>query len=84
MPSPIPSERKLAARVAAHTRWASIDDRAEATRPAREAFMARFERQADPDGLLTPADKERRAQHLASAYFARLSLASARARRGAE
>lgn len=83
MPSEIPSERSIAGRIAAHTRWAQVEDPTEATRPAREAFLARFERQADPDGSLSPTERRRRAQHLRSAYFARLALKSAKARRKA-
>jgi hypothetical protein len=56
------------------------DPRATTAR-ARAAFLARFERQADPEGLLTPDERERRAQQLRSAYFAQLALASAKARR---
>jgi hypothetical protein len=48
---------------------------------ARAAFLAAFERQADPKGELPAAERERRAQQLRSAYFARLALASAKARR---
>jgi hypothetical protein len=51
------------------------------TAKARAAFLARFERQADPEGLLPSAERQRRAQQLRSAYFAQLALASAKARR---
>ena len=75
-----PSERALRARMAAHAMHGRHDARA-TTAKARAAFLARFEQQADPDGLLTPAERERRAQQLRSAYFAQLALASAKARR---
>lgn len=45
--------------------------------------MERFEREVDPDGVLTPAERARRADHARKAHFARLSLASARSRRRA-
>jgi hypothetical protein len=51
------------------------------TANARAAFLTRFEREADPDGLLPPAERQRRARQLRSAYFARLALAAATARR---
>jgi hypothetical protein len=70
----------LAARVAAHTRWAQTDNRTAATAPARMAFLARFERQVDPGSQLTPLERARRADHARKAYFARLALASARSR----
>jgi hypothetical protein len=48
---------------------------------ARAVFLAQFERQVDPDGLLPSAERRRRAEQLRSAHFARLALASAKARR---
>ena len=75
-----PAERTLRARLAAHAMHGRHDARA-TTAKARAAFLARFEQQADPDRLLTPAERERRAQQLRSAYFAQLALASAKARR---
>lgn len=47
-------ERTQAARIAAHASWAVTPDREVRTRPARAAFLARFERQVDPDNLLSP------------------------------
>jgi hypothetical protein len=75
-----PSERALRARLAAHAMHGRNDAR-ETTAKARAAFLASFERQADPEGHLPPAERQRRAQQLRSAYFARLALASAKARR---
>jgi hypothetical protein len=75
-----PAERSLRARIAAHAMHA-CNDPAEITAKARAAFLGRFEREADPDGVLPPEERRRRAEHLRSAYFARLALASAKARR---
>jgi hypothetical protein len=75
-----PAERSLRARLAAHSMHARHDAR-ETTAKARATFLARFEREVDPDGTLPPQERARRAEHARSAYFARLSLASARARR---
>src|SRR5207237_6890331 len=44
------------------------------TRKAREAFAARFEREVDPDGLLSPDERTRRADGARRAYFTRLAL----------
>jgi hypothetical protein len=77
-PGLTPAERTLRARLAAHAMHGRHDVRA-TTAKARAAFLARFEQQADPEGLLTPAERERRAQQLRSAYFAQLALASAKA-----
>ena len=47
-------DRVLRARIAAHLLHAQISDEAEHTAPARAAFLSRFEREVDPDGLLDP------------------------------
>ncbi len=75
-----PSQRSLRARIGAHALHASHDSR-ELTAPARAAFSARFEAEVDPDGILPEAERKRRADHARKAYFTRLALASARARR---
>ena len=46
-------------------------------------MLDRFEREVDPNGELTPAERARRAGHARKAYFTRLSLKSAQARRRA-
>jgi hypothetical protein len=43
--------------------------------------MAKFEREVDPDGSLDPHERAVRAEHLRKAYFQRLALKSAKARR---
>ena len=75
-----PAERSLRARIAAHTRWAT-DDPVAATEPARRAFLASFDYQVDPDGVLSPAERARRSESLRKAHFARMALKSAQARR---
>lgn len=70
----------LGGKIGAHRRWATTDDRTEATEAPRKAFMSRFERDADPDGTLSGPERAARAEHLRKAYFARLSLMSAQAR----
>ena len=75
-----PGERALRARIAAHAMHARHDAR-QTTAKARAAFLASFERQSDPEGRLPAAERQRRAQQLRRAYFARLALASAKARK---
>jgi hypothetical protein len=75
-----PSQRSLRARIAAYTLHATHDARV-TTQPAREAFLARFEREVDPDGSLPVAERRRRAEAAKRAYFSRLALRSAKARR---
>jgi hypothetical protein len=75
-----PVERSLRARLAAYALHAQRDSR-ETSAAGRAAFLARFEREVDPDGTLDEAERQRRAAQARSAYFTRLSLAAAKARR---
>jgi hypothetical protein len=75
-----PSQRALRTRIAAYTLHATQDARV-TTQPARDAFLARFEREVDPDGSLPVAERRRRAEAAKRAYFSRLALRSAKARR---
>ena len=75
-----PAERSLLARQAAHTMHAEHDAQ-EITAKARASFLAKFEREVDPDGVLSLEERRRRAEHLRRAHFARLARASARVRR---
>ena len=81
MPTTEPADRHLAASVAANARWAHEPDRAAATSAGRAAFNARFHDEVDPDRLLSPTERARRAENARRAYYARLALASAKARR---
>jgi hypothetical protein len=67
-------------RIGAFTLHATHDPH-ETTRKAREAFDKRFHDEVDPDRTLPAAERERRAKYARRAYFARLSLKSAQARR---
>ncbi len=89
------SERTMIARLAAHEKWAKCENPTEATAAARRAFQTKFQEAADPDGSLRRAienatgveydtliaDLRRRVEHARKAYYTRLALASARARR---
>jgi hypothetical protein len=76
-----PAERKLHASLAAHESWARTADPSARTAAAREAFIKQFEAQVDPDGVLSPAERRRRAEHARKAHYKRLALKSAQARR---
>lgn len=76
-----PNDRVLQARIAAHASWARTVDRAARTAKARAAMASTFERQVDPDGVLTPEERAVRAEHARKAHFTRLALKSAQARR---
>lgn len=75
------SERTLRSQIAAHDSWATTPDRNARTANARKAMLDKFEGQVDPDGTLTPAERTKRAEHARKAYFKRLALKSAQARR---
>lgn len=79
-PGLTPAQRSLRARMGAYALHATHDPR-ETTKAARDAFMARFERQVDPEGRLSPAERHRRAEAAKKAYFTGLALRSAKARR---
>lgn len=70
-----PTERRLAASIAAHESWAATLDRSARTAPARRALDAKFREAAGGDPV--------RAEHLRRAYFQRLALRSAQSRRKA-
>lgn len=73
MPGHGAAERKLIASIAAHDSWAQTPDRAARTAPGRATFEQKFLDQAGGDPV--------RAANLRSAYFKRLALKSAQARR---
>jgi hypothetical protein len=75
-----PEQRSLRGRLAAHESWAVTVDPSARTAPARAAFLDRFEREVDPDGVLDPAERARRAEHAKKSYFLRLAFRSAKAR----
>jgi hypothetical protein len=70
----------VAVSIAAHARWAKHDPHEHAAK-MQAALRARFEREADPDGTLAPAERQRRAEQLYKAHMAKLAFESAKARR---
>ena len=75
MPAQSQADRSLIARIAAESSWAVTENRSARTAPARAAQDAKFLEQANGDPV--------RAAHLRKAYYARLALKSAQARRKA-
>ncbi|MBV9652146.1 MAG: hypothetical protein JO296_18680 [Pseudonocardiales bacterium] len=73
------AQRKLRAQIAANTRW-SKEDPAPTGLRGQAGLLARFEREVDPQGILTPAERIRRAQAARRAHMQRLALASSKAR----
>jgi hypothetical protein len=68
-----PAERTLRAQIGAHDSWAKTENRSARTAKARQAFQDRFLTEAGGD--------PKRAEHLRKAFYARMSLKSAQARR---
>ena len=69
----------MRARIGAYSLHAKYDSK-ETTRSARSAFLARFEREVDPDSKLSVEERDRRATMARKAYFQKLALKSAQAR----
>ena len=81
--SETPNERSLRARLAAYSKWAQTDP-VEGTAPARAkgpSSLAYFERMVDPNRELPELERRRRAEAQRKAYFTKLALLSAQARR---
>lgn len=75
------AQRSRRARIAAHASWAVTADRKARTASGTAAFLARFERQVDPDGALPAEVRQVMARHARTAYMLRLAERSAAARR---
>jgi len=75
-----PEQRSLRARAGAHAVHARYDSR-EITAAAKAAFYARFEDEVDPERILDPDERARRAKHAMQSHMAVLAMKSAKARR---
>lgn len=73
----------MRSRIGAYKSWATTEDRPARTAPARRASLERFEREVDPDGILTPQERAIRAEYARKAYMLTLALKSAVSRRRA-
>jgi len=69
----------LSGRLGAYRLHATHDPH-ETTAAARAAFRAKFEHEVDPDGILDPTERARRAEYARRAHFAWLAYRSAKAR----
>jgi hypothetical protein len=68
-------------RIGAHVSWSHTVDRAARTEPGRKGFLAKFEREVDPEGVLAESERVRLAEHARKAYMQKLALISAARRR---
>lgn len=67
------SQRSQRAKIAASARWAK-GDRVAGTQAARDAFMARFEDEVDPERVLPVSERARRAESARRAHFQRMAF----------
>ncbi len=74
-----PDEMARRGRIGAYARLSKYDS-ADLTAPARAAFLDKFEQAVDPDGILPPQERQRRATYARKAHFIRLARLSAAAR----
>lgn len=68
-----PGQRTQRASIAALTRWSREDPAAGAVR-GQAGLLAKFERQVDPRGELTPTERQRRAVCARRAHMQRLAF----------
>lgn len=76
------AEHALNGKLGAHTRWgrASRADRQRQANALAEGLQAKFEAEADPEGVLSPQERAEKADHLRRAHLLRASRAAAAAR----
>jgi hypothetical protein len=77
---PYKNGHAMAGALGAHKSWANTKDRTARTEPGRQGLMEKFRREVDPEGKLSPAEREKRAENAKKAFFLDLALKSARAR----
>ena len=75
-----PTERTLRGRIGAYALHAQRDAK-ETTAKARATFLQKFEVEVDPEGVLAPDERHRRAQAARKCYFAKLGLMAAKKKR---
>lgn len=73
--------KNINARIAAEISWARTSDRSARTRPARQAFLKKFEKEVDPNGTLPPEERHRRANHALRAHMLRIRKRGLQTRR---
>lgn len=74
------ADHAINGRIGAHISWARTPTKAARTRrtePGREGLLAKFGREVDPDGVMSPEDRDRAAEHLRSAHMSRIAKISA-------
>lgn len=75
-----PEERSLRGRIGAHAQHAKHPIE-KTTAAGLAAAFSRFEKEVDPEGVLDPKERRRRANHAQREHMLRISLLSAKARK---
>lgn len=81
MAHPDPQRRRQIARYGAHVSWARTPVRAERMAPANAAREAKWEREVDPGGVMSPDDRRKAAASARKAYYLDLARKGVEARR---
>jgi hypothetical protein len=68
----MPADRSIRARNAALTRW-SREDPVAGTQRARDSFLSKFADDVDPDRVLDPDERERRAARARRVHMSKLA-----------
>jgi len=74
-----PTQRRLHARAAALTGWAKEPNRTARTQRWRDGFLAKLEREVDPEGVMAPQERAERVERLRLAHLAKASAAASAA-----
>ncbi|MDT7782230.1 MAG: hypothetical protein QOF58_649 [Pseudonocardiales bacterium] len=69
-----PAQRTARAQIAADCSWAQTKDRAARTAPARAAAEDRFYKLVDPNGEMSPADREKAAGNARRAFYRGIAM----------
>lgn len=71
----------LKERRGAHESWARTKDRPARTKPAREAFTKKLERQVDPNGVMDPVTLAKAVENARKAHYLAMAEKSVRVRK---
>jgi hypothetical protein len=78
-----PAQRALRARIASHHSWAATTSRRARAKSGGDAIRERIAAQVDPNGVMSPQDREKAVASAVKAHYARLGALSGQARRKA-
>jgi len=76
-----PAQRALRARLASHESWKQTPSRRARAKPGFDGLRARIAAEVDPEGRMTPADREKAIKNAVSAHFSRLAMKAAASRK---